>query len=375
MEALKRAALPALAFLLVPLLAARGGAARGPFRIDEAHKISESAFFRLWPRPSDPAWTMYVADRVNPPVGKYLFAVSILLSGQRLPTLPTLAAQNPAGAAAAFYPPAVMRPYEPYLPAARRVATLCTALIAALVAWCAARVGGALAAIAAVALLLTNFVTRLLWATAVFDPILALFATLLLAIAASPRARSFAMLTMAGVAGALAFQTRLNGALFFAVTLAVVLPRARLRALVAVAAFVVVTLFVNPYYWPNPAARLAAQWNDARLLLAQAPAPLTTLGAKWRFFVEIVGGDVPGLLLLLAAIGGTIALALRWRALQEHERAAGVWCVAAVVVFVTWLPVAWPRYLLPTVPPLCCLAAIACSGFETLVARARKSAA
>lgn len=370
MEALTRAlTLSAIAFLLVFVLVARGGAARGGFRIDEAHKISESAFLRLWPHGSDPAWTMYIADRANPPVGKYLFAISILLAGQRIPPLPTLAAVSPDRAAAAFYPAEVMRRYEPYLPAARRVATVCMALIAALVAWCAARVGGVLGATVAVALLLTNYVTQLLWATAVFDPILTLFAMALLAIAAArPRV---ATLILLGAIGALAFQTRLNGALFFVVTLAVVLPRARLRALWSLLAFAVVTLAVNPYYWPNPPARLAAQLHDARVLLAEAPAPLTTLGAKWRFFFEVVGGDVAGLLLFLGAIGGAIALAVRWRTLEERERVIGVWSAATIAVFVVWLPVAWPRYLLATVPPLCCLAAIGCGALQRAAINSR----
>ena len=111
-------------------------------------------------------------------------------------------------------------------------------------------------AIVAVAFLLTHFLTRVYGATAIFDPILALFATVLLAIAASAagartRMRFAALMTAAGVAGALAFQTRLNGLLFFAVTLLVVLtvPRPRSDTIIgfaaAGAAFVVVTLAVG----------------------------------------------------------------------------------------------------------------------------------
>jgi hypothetical protein len=366
-EALKRAALPALAFLLVPLLAARSGAARGGFRIDEAHKIAQSAVVRAWPHPRDPAWTQTISDRTDPPVGKYVFALAIAASGGRVPELPTLGGYAPNGVVPGLFPAEVTRRYEACLPAARWASTLAMALTAALVAWCAARAGGTLGALVAIALFVTNYTTQLLCATAVFDPLLTMFATLALALAASPRARSIGAMIAIGVAGALAFQTRLNGALFFAVTLAVVLPRARSRAAAAIAAFVAVTLAVNPYYWPNPIARFAAQIADARQLLGLMPARLTTLSAKWRFFAEIAGGDVAGLLLLAAALAGALVLALRWRALSEAARLTGVWCVAAIVVFVVWLPVAWPRYILATVPPLCCLAAIGCGAFQRAI--------
>jgi len=366
-EALKRAALPALAFILVPLLVAGSGAARGGFRIDEAHKIAQTALVHAWPHPRDPAWTQTISDRTDPPVGKYVFALAIVASGGRVPALPTLGGYAPDGVVPGMFPAEVTRHYDACLPAARGASTLAMALTAALVAWCAARAGGTFGALAAMALFLTNYATQLLWATAVFDPLLALFATLSLALAASPRARSTGAMIAAGVVGALAFQTRLNGALFFAVTLAVMLPRARARAAAAVAAFVAVTLAVNPYYWPDPPARFAAQIADASHLLALMPARLTTLGAKWRFFAETVGGDVAGLLLLAAALAGTLVLALRWRALSEAARLTGVWCAAAIVVFVVWLPVAWPRYILATVPPLCCLAAIGCGAFQRAI--------
>jgi hypothetical protein len=240
------------------------------------------------------------------------------------------------------------------------VSTIAVALIAALVAWCAQRAGGILGAIVAVALLLSNFATHLVWATAVFDPLLTLFETLLLALALSPRARFAPIAT--GIVGALAFQTRLNGALFFVVTL----PFAR-RRWRAAAAFVATTMLVNPYYWPNPPARLFAQFRDARFLLAQMPVRLTTLGAKWRFLLEVVGGDVAGLLLLSAAVAGALVVAMRWRVLPDDARIAGAWCLATLVVFVVWLPVAWPRYMFAAVPPLCGLAAISCGAFQRAI--------
>jgi hypothetical protein len=359
-EALKRAALPALAFLVVPLLVARSGAARGGFRIDEAHKIAQTALLRAWPHPRDPAWTATITDRTDPPVGKVLFAMAIVASGHRLPELPTLGRFAPNGVIPGTFPAEVTRPYEPLLRPARAVSTLAVALIAALVAWCTQRAGGVLGAIAAVALLLSNFATQLVWATAVFDPLLTLFETALLALALRPRMRFAPAAT--GIAGALAFQTRLNGALFFLVTLP--FARRRWRAL---GAFVVTALLVNPYYWPNPPARLVAQFRDARFLLGQMPVRLTTLGAKWRFLLEIVGGDVAGLLLLSAAVAGALVVAMRWRVLPDDARIVGAWCLATLVAFVVWLPVAWPRYMFAVVPPLCGLAAIACGALQRAI--------
>jgi hypothetical protein len=372
--------LAAVTLLLVPLLAIRTGAARGDVRIDEAHKISESAFFPLWMRLDfrNPAWTADIVDRSNPPVGKYLFGLSIVLSGQRVPNLPTLSIYAGDGLVPPLFPPELSRPYEQFLPAGRRVAIACTALIAAIVTWCTARIAGPIGATVAVVFLLTHFLTRIYGATAIFDPILALFATILLAIAASAagartRMRFAALMTAAGVAGALAFQTRLNGLLFFVVTLLVVLliPRTRSDTIIgfaaASAAFVIVTLAVNPYYWPSPVTRFASQLSDLRVLLSRCGGRLTTLAAKVGFAWEIVCGDLQGLLLLLAAIAGVAALVVRWRNLARLDRLVGAWSVITIVAFIVWMPVPVQRYLLVTIPPLCCLSALGFSGAVALV--------
>ena len=67
-----------LAAVLLP-----GSWLRDDFRVDEAHKISESAFLRLWLNGdvSNPAWSANIVDRTNPPVGKYALGAAILLSG------------------------------------------------------------------------------------------------------------------------------------------------------------------------------------------------------------------------------------------------------------------------------------------------------
>lgn len=373
-----------ITLILVPMLIAWTGDARGEVRIDEAAKISESAFFPLWLHHDwrNPAWTADIGDRSNPPVGKYLFGLSIVLSGQRVPDLPTLLIYAGDGLVPPLFPPELSRPYERFLPATRRVAIVCTVLTAGIIVWCAARVGGLIAAAIALTLFLMHFLTRVYGATAIFDPILTMFATMLLAIAAASadartRTRFIAFMIAAGVVGALAFQTRLNGLLFFAVTLLVALARTRpvsdaiMGTGSSAAAFAIVTLAVNPYYWPNPVARFAGQISDLRNLLARCGGRLTTPGAKLRYAWEVVCGDLSGLLLLFAAMAGVIALVIRWRTLSDRARIVGLWSVITVVAFVMWIPVPVPRYLLVTIPPLCCLTALGWGGAVALVKAAK----
>jgi len=371
--------LGAIALVLVPLLAIWTHTARGDFRIDEAHKLSESAFFPLWLHfdVSNPAWTADLVDRSNPPVGKYLFGLAIMLSGHRPPGFPTLSIYAGKELVPPNFPPDLSRPYAPFLTAGRWVAIICTALTAAIVAWCAARIAGPIAAIIAVTLFLMHFLTRVYGPTAIFDPILTLFATALLAIAAAAsdartRRAFVGWMIAAGVVGALAFQTRLNGVLFFAVAMLVLLPIRRPIGFVAAAvAFAIVALAVNPYYWPNPFARFAQQVSDLDELLSRAGGHLTTLGLKLRFTMEIICGDLEGLLLLLAAVCGVGALLLLWRRLDSRDRVVGAWCVITTAAFVLWMPVPVQRYLLVVIPPLCCLAAIGFRGAVVLVRSAR----
>jgi len=375
----KRLAAPIISiitFVLILLLASWTGAARGGFRIDEAHKISESAFFPLWLHPSDPAWTANITDRSNPPVGKYLFGLAIVLSGQRVPPLPTLSIYAGDGLVPPLFSAELSRPYAHFLPATREVAIICTALVGAIIAWCATRIGGPIGAAIAVALFLTNFLTLTYGATAIFDPILTLFATALLAMAsvsAKTRMRFVVLMAAVGVVGALAFQTRLNGLLFFAVTFVVLMTRPDriIGAAVATIAFLIVTLAVNPYYWPNPITRFRDQVGDLGVLLSRAGGHLTTLGAKSEYSFQVVCGDIAGLLLLFAATAGVATLIVRWRTLPERDRLIGVWSLITVVAFVIWMPVPVPRYLLVTVPPLCCLAAIGYTGAVALVKAAK----
>jgi 4-amino-4-deoxy-L-arabinose transferase-like glycosyltransferase len=398
-----------LAFAAVFTTVGLTGAARGGFRIDEAHKLSETPFFGLWMNGQwhHPAWFADLVDRTNPPVGKYAFGAAIRATGQQLPSLPTLGARSVDHYVPPLHPPEVAEPYRPYLPAARRVSTLATALFAALIAWSAARTNGVIAAAIASLLLLTNYATQLLWATAVFDPLLVLFVTLMLPLAmlaTKRRAMLITSLALLGIVGAFAFQTRLNGLLFFAITFVIVAVYALLRGfrrelLIGTIAssilFAGVTLLLNPYYWSRPVAststtefagdrtlltpahRLQLQLRDARVLL-ETPhvkgAALHSVSERTRFLVEIVFGDLAGLFLFLGSALGLIELALRWRAHDDAYRLAAIWCAASAMLFVVSLPLAWPRYLLVVVPPLSYLAGNGYSAVLSMLGRARKKA-
>ena len=372
--------LASLVLIIVPLLAIATHATGGGFRIDEAHKLSESAFFPLWLRLDvrNAAWTADLIDRSNPPVGKYLFGLAIVLAGQRVPPLPTLSGHtDETGLVPPLFSSELSRPYAKFLPAGRWAAVVCTTLVAAIVAWCAARIAGIAAAAVVVGLMLTQFLTRTYGATAIFDPILALFATLLLWIAVvaadvRTRRRFVPLMIAAGIVGALAFQTRLNGLLFFAVTalLMIAIPRSLADkiagASAAALAFIAVTLAVNPYYWPSPVARFASQVQDLHVLVLRGRR-LTTLGVKLWFAAEELCGDVPGMILILAAAGGIATLLVLWRKLANRDRVAGMWSVITIATFVAWIPVPYGRYFLAIIPPLCCLAAIAFRGATALV--------
>ena len=370
-----------LVLIIVPLLAAATHATSGGFRIDEAHKLSESAFFPLWLRLDvrNQAWTADIIDRSNPPVGKYLLGLAIVIAGHRVPPLPTLSGHtDETGLVPPLFSDELSRPYAPFLTAGRWLGVVCTTLVMAIVGWCAARVAGVVAALAAIALMATQFLTRVYGASAIFDPILTLFATLLLlmgalAAGACTRRRFVLLMTAAGVAGALAFQTRLNGLLFFAVTLllALAVPRAisekSLGLIAATSAFIAVTLAVNPYYWPNPIARFAAQVRDLQVLLLRCGQRLTTPGLKLRFAAEALCGDLAGMILVLISVAGVATLVFLWRKLANRDRVIGLWSVITIVTFIFWMPVPYERYLLVAIPPLCCLAALAFRGATALV--------
>lgn len=378
-----------LAFAVLLTTAAASGRWRGDFRIDEAHKISETAFLRLWLRGdvSNDAWFANVVDRTNPPAGKYLFGAAILLSGQALPPLPTLAAFSPNGFVPAYHPEHLSAPLRPLLGATRAASSVATALTAALLTALLARRHSAAAATIGLILFATNFLTRAFWSTAVFDPLFSLFFMLLVALATSldnsqSRLRIIGVSTAIGVAAAITFQIRLNG--LFGVAIAVLFAALAVRrsartlayaAATAMASSLAATLLLNPYYWSTPASpimpfaaqtgmtrpieRLLEQKRDLETLAGpiRLAQPLT-FGKRLRFLSEVVFGDLAGLLLAMAAATGVLMLAFRWRAFAPELRRALLMSIAVVIMMVVTLPLPWPRYLLVVVPPLAFLAAV-----------------
>jgi 4-amino-4-deoxy-L-arabinose transferase-like glycosyltransferase len=358
------AAAAVLAFITFVLLAQLADLRDSRIRNDEAHKISESAFFGLICRGDfhNRYWNYNNVDRTNPPVGKYVFGAAITLSGLQVPPMPTWPVLDPNMSLTK----AVVARSLPYIAAVRRVSTLCVALIAAILAWLAVRTFNVAAAIVASLFFMTHYLTLLLAGYAVFDPLFILFATLLMLLATLPP--TIPRWVLAGIIGGLVFQTRLNGALFFAITAIVMIIRAIRQwkgPLLGSAAFAVTSLLVNPYYWPAPVARLQLQFRDIRNLvgvLATQGAALTGLGDRLDFTMQIVFGDLQGLLFLAAAITAIAWLALRWRTLGEEWRSCALWCVLTIVAILSWLPVTFQRYLFAIVPPLCFLTGCGLAG-------------
>ncbi|MHB0968819.1 MAG: phospholipid carrier-dependent glycosyltransferase [Thermoanaerobaculia bacterium] len=381
------------------------GALRGDFRIDEAHKLSETWHLRLLleGRFDDPEWYANVVDRTNPPVGKYVFGVAALLAGESLPERPSLAR---AAGPDAYIPPTFSKelsePYRPLLRPARVASLMATSLTAALVAWVVARRVGAAAAILAIVLDATNFLTTTHGASAVFDSLLTFFTAAAVVLALTlwrdesvrPRV-AVAIGVAAGIMSALAVETRLTGAIAAgaALLLGSIKPVSRrewgivVRFAAALAiALVIVAVAVNPYYWSKPgsgavesrfsdaaprplriAERAQQQFDDMDALLAKTRTRTSVLQGfreKSRFAFEVIGGDVQGLLLILGAFLGFALLAAG--VIPGKSRAAAPVAWGALIAFAigAWLPVAWPRYLLITVPPL---AAAAATGYSELV--------
>jgi 4-amino-4-deoxy-L-arabinose transferase-like glycosyltransferase len=370
----------------------------GPYRIDEAHKISETYYLRLIleARFDDPVWFTHIVDRTNPPFGKYYMGAMILAQGRALPDHPSLAVTS---GTAWYIPPQFgereSAPYRPLLVPARRASTLATAVTLAIITALLLMNGRPLGAIIAGLLFATSFLTATHGSSAVFDPLLTmLFAlTLLLTLLRIETKLPPAAVDVAiGAVSALAFQTRLNGLLVLATTILVLFlsavashQRARVSAAIRSTAVILLTfatlaLAINPYYWAHapsdpeipsalqansspllrPIIRLQHQYADARELagkVQQVTPGFISLQQKGRWILETGFGDIPGVL-KLAGLGLLLIFwPIRSGQLAAGERLTLIWCIALCLTYLLWLPFAWPRYLLPLVPFLVILSA------------------
>lgn len=351
-----------LAAVLLP-----GSWLRDDFRVDEAHKISESAFLRLWLNGdvSNPAWSANIVDRTNPPVGKYALGAAILLSGKPLPGLPTLPVRHNQEES---------RPYRPLLPVARIPSMVATALTAALLALALARYQSMLCAFVAVALYALTGLTRICATWAVFDALFTLFfgsvIVLTVSLVNANTWRRIVLTAIAiGVAAALAFQTRLNGlyALLIALPfIAIVLKRKSPAAvLVTALAFGAAAFAVNPYYRNAPLERLLQQKHDLERIAAPLQEGRTearTIGGKARYLVQVVMLDAGGAVTMLAALAGLLLIPVRWHTTTPPMRIALLMSLTVAATMVATLPLPWNRYLLVVIPPLALIGAFAIAG-------------
>lgn len=375
-----------LAFLAIITGVLMSGSLHGDFRIDEAHKIAETAFFRalLQGDVRNPGWYAHIADRTNAPVGKYIYGAAILLTGGTLPELPTLAGR---GHVEAIHPPELSAPYRPHLVTVRAVSMIAVALTAALLTTILCRMHGWVSAIVALAFYAMTSLTQDYWATAVFDPLLALWFLVIIALTSSMVDAKRIALVAAGIGffAALAFQTRLNGLFAFMIAvpfLAFLLRRTPKKAVLAIGiatcVLITTTLALNPLYWSSPRApiasfpqqhgwfrpldRLIQQKHDLETVatpLWESRTEARTVPEKFTYLCEIVMSSLAGLLMVVSAVIGSILLIIRWRVLAPPLRIALLMSLAVVVTMVATLPMSWTRYLLVDIAPLALLGGFA----------------
>ena len=326
--------LPLAAFALSAVWLSITGNLDGDFRIDEAHKISETYFLRLIERGDfrNPDWLSSPIERSNPPVGKILFGLAIQAAGVPLPTDMKFAAHpDPAGRPLQFRP--ALRPV-------RVVSLLATSGTAAL----ACVLGGPLAAL----LFMGSFLVNTYGTSGIFDPLLTFFVVA----AAVPVARkvTWPRTVAAATLAALAFDTRASGILAL-LGVCVLLGREWRKSLAAIAVFAALATALNPPVW---FLGWGQPFRDLNALLANTGEHRLTPLEKIDFVSEYAFGDVFGIITLL---GLPFAF---WRT----EGSIKWWCSAIVVAFTAWLPVGYPRYVLVVMPALVIGAAI---GYRQLV--------
>jgi hypothetical protein len=379
-----RTAIAIAVFALSLLAILATGRQRGDFRIDEAHKLSETYYLRLVERGDfdNPDWFRSRVERSNPPAGKYLFGLAIRAAGLELPRDLTVAEVVNSGQR--YPPPSALPAYRKMLVPARLFTAAITAATAATIFLAGCSAAGFPAGAVATILYATSFMTQTFAATAVFDPLLT-FAVLLPLLPISrienSSWRSAAwLMAAAGAMAGVAAQVRVNGLIALAGIIAAALCDAvysgRLRRAVALcciasAACLTVATLVNPYYWSNPSAsavpspfrgyeslpvrivdRYRIQFADLRFLLAREEAAQTALRGieKPRFVAEYLFGDWFGIAMLFG-LALAVAVPIATRRLGRPAAIPIAWSAVIIVILTAWLPLPYPRYVLLAVPP------------------------
>ncbi len=360
---------------------------RGGHRIDEAHKISEAAFLRLALAgdAESPFWTQNRVDRFNPPIGKFLFAAAILAAGEELPRLPTLSLLAPDNGLMPGLPPPPPGQSQLLLPC-RILAFSATSVAVFLAMLLLFESGHAIAALLALLLFATNFVTATHGGSAIFDPLLLVFAqativALVYWLGKPDRPRRLLLALIAAALVAFATQIRLSAGLLAVLTMAVfVLGAIREKraatlesAAVFAPAYILLSVAMNPYYWagvksvgsfiPTVVARVGLQLEDGGVLMAalrRSGGTFASKAEKWSFVSETLFGDFSGILLLVTLVAGIASVARYGRDLDRLTGDIIIVHLLAAVLFVMWLPLPWPRYLLVPLLPLT-VAAVAAS--------------
>ena len=319
----RRALLAAAAFAASVAVTLLSGRLDGDWRIDEAHKISETA--NLSPR----AWAQSRSESANPPVGKLIFAAAIRVAGVQVPYDPAFIERAARGERVP--PPQLRAAYARALRPARLVSLFATAVTAALIFLLSD-------SLLAPLFYIFSFLPLTFAATAVFDPLLTLFVVA----AALPVARTATWPRTIGAAvlAALAIDVRATGALAIAGIVVLLLIRRRFAQAAAAAALAVaLAAAMNPYFF--------AQFEDLRILLAETGEHRLGAIEKLSFVSQYAFGDWVGIAILIGVVF----------AFFKPRELLLAWCATIVVLFTAWLPVGYPRYVLVIIPALAVAAA------------------
>ena len=338
------------------------GFLRGPWRIDEAHKLSETVFLRylLSGDLSSSEWFCSPVERANPPVGKFLLGAGLLAQGVALPQSPSLSATSlgPDHYVPPSFSEETSAPWLYARAAGRATALVAASLTGALIFVILVRVAGWWPGLVGWTVWSTSYITVLYGTTATFDPILTLLivATALPGLADSSPTLRFSVLT--GVFSGLAAATRLTGAISAAAVVATWLVFSRTsrwlrHSAILLAAAVVTLIVVDPFLWApaqscldthagNPIARMGVRLSDLRSLseMLESRGAADWSISRPRFALEYLAGDVPGLLALIP-VGASILAVYR----NPRLRPLALWAVVMSVGLLLWMPFPWPRYL------------------------------
>lgn len=368
----------AAAVILVAICAVLGMRSRdldAAWRVDEGQRIAEGYVWRLL-RAGDvahPDFFRTIAFRSHPQISKFFYGAAVEMAGVPPPRDMRLALRYDAGAGAATMPDEHAAEYLPMRRPARLASFFANVLTAAILFVVLMRAHGIAVALLSQLLLFRHY----LFASALFyarsDTVQTFLTTATLAPLVFLPARSGA--AVAAVFAALAFQTRVNGAVALLMCLAFLIVRAPRERQTWIAVAILVVVFgiagvaANPYYWAEPRAAVGIPesilaeeilpmrvLHRAQLQLTELRQLLGGVDAQWH--IPSIGGRIAftarslfsGLSGLLIAAGILLAL-LTLRAASPRERATIAWALTGIVAIAAWMPLRWDYYLLLIVPP------------------------